>query len=316
MNGYRCVNLRTYYPLEFVTAYLNRAEKEIDMLRGTSLAKKYGYKINPVQFRYSTSEYNFDRETKSIYKGIMSVKGLGKESGDELYSLRNNEYKCFSDLLMDIINNTSVNQGKVRKLVELDFFKEFGGAKKLIKIMDMFFGEKDQYKKKTAKKDDLPFDEALIRKYSTKETPKQYSGVDFVKIIGELEPTIPDESFELKQMVAWQIELLSYVDIICGNDNMRCVVVDKKENQWNTMVALYSLGSGMTQRFKLKRKDKRENFEIGDIMLIRNCEEKFRVVPRKDKDGEIIRKSDGKPKFYDEIDKKEWVLMSYLMEVM
>jgi len=293
------------------------------MLNGTKLAIQNGFKINPVVFRYSTSEYNFDRNDNTIYKGVKSVKGLGKESGDAIYKIRNNKYDTFSELLFDMVTNVKVNQGKIRTLVKLNYFIEFGKMRKLLKILDMFFGDKEglmykknQYCKKTAKKDNLPFDEEIIKKYSKKETPKQYSLENFVGVIGELEKTIPDEGCTVKERAQWQIDFIGYVDIIDTSDPDKCVVISKSENQWNTIVDLYNLAKGTTVKFKLRNRNKIENFSAGDIMNVRSYEQKLRVTPRRDEKGDIIRNPrNGKPKYYDETDKLEWILNSYFMEV-
>ena len=65
--GYVCGYLRYHYPLEFITSALNTfQDKEEKTLSITEYARKTGIKIRPIKFRYSTSEYSYDKETNSI----------------------------------------------------------------------------------------------------------------------------------------------------------------------------------------------------------------------------------------------------------
>ena len=84
MNGYVSTMLRVYNPLEFITAYLNRAETENDINMGVEYAKSKNITINPIKFGYSGADYKFDKKTNSIYKGIASIKHLSRQVGDEL----------------------------------------------------------------------------------------------------------------------------------------------------------------------------------------------------------------------------------------
>ena len=49
MNGYECVMLRTYYIIEFIAAYLNRAENKEDTNNGIELAKQYNISIQELR---------------------------------------------------------------------------------------------------------------------------------------------------------------------------------------------------------------------------------------------------------------------------
>jgi len=312
-NGFRCTRLRTYYPLEFTTAYLNRASNNLDMINGTNLANYYGFTIDSILFRHSTSEYNFNKKTKTIYKGVKSIKGLGLNAGDELYNLRNNKYDSFTELLYDITKKTSLNKSKIDVLIKINYFKEFYKRDKLLKIAKIFYNNK-QYDKKTAKKDNLLFDESIIKKYSKKETEKQYSGVDFIGVIKEVEKSIPNNESSVRDIIKWEFDFLGYITVIDGSDKYRTAVVGKKETQYNIFVDLYCLATGKTVTFKIRKQDYHKEIEVKDILKIKKYERKFKLSPRRGEDGEIIRKKNGKPKYYDELDEKEWILNSYIIE--
>ena len=85
--GYICGYLRYYYPLEFITTALNIfASKEEKSLSIINYAKKRGIRISPIKFRHSISEYNYDKETNEIFKGIASIKFLNAQVANEIYN--------------------------------------------------------------------------------------------------------------------------------------------------------------------------------------------------------------------------------------
>ena len=97
--GYLCGYLRYYYPYEFLTAFFNCSETEEDIANGTELAKFLGIKIKEPLFRHSRADYFYDKETKTIYKGISSIKYLNANVADQLYSLRNNTYNTINNTI-------------------------------------------------------------------------------------------------------------------------------------------------------------------------------------------------------------------------
>ena len=95
MLGYRMGYLRYYYPVEFITSFLNCAKNDEDINNGALLARSKGIKIEPPMFRHSNSEYGCDPEHNIIYKGIGSIKNIGTSCGDNLYTLKDKIYSNF-----------------------------------------------------------------------------------------------------------------------------------------------------------------------------------------------------------------------------
>ncbi|WP_168898341.1 PHP domain-containing protein [Bacillus sp. ISTL8] len=101
--GYAMAWLRYYYPIEFLTASLNvNIGKEDKTNKLVEYAKDKGIKLDGIKFRYSRDGYMFNKETNSIYQGVEPIKFLNAQVAEGLYELRNKEYKCFTDLLVDI----------------------------------------------------------------------------------------------------------------------------------------------------------------------------------------------------------------------
>lgn len=232
MNGYECVWLRTYYPIEFIAAYLNRAENKDDTNFGIELARMYNVEIKPIQFGKSLAEYAIDKENRAIYKGIASIKYCNAIIAEELMRLAQaKQYTSFIELLDDISAQTSVNNRQLNILTGLNFFSNYGANKYLLQVLDLYNGIKVKDPKtkkdvillpslrncKQIKKDKLEayekygLTEYLLKKYAGKETPKQYSQIDNVGLLNEMITRIPNKPMSIQEYVRFEKEYLQYV---------------------------------------------------------------------------------------------------------
>lgn len=312
-----CAYYKSHYPLEFYQTLLEEYTKKgnknkVSLLR-KEMQQAFGISVQNIKFRNDNTCFSIDKNKNVININMASVKGIGQSIADDFMKIKDCEYQSFTRALKDIVDKKIADKSKISTLIKLDYFSEFGSISKLLKCHENFF-ENKIYSKKTAKKDNLIFDEKLIKKFSTKETEKQYSGVDYVSILEEIEQSIPNKENNIKDMISYQLEFLGELEIKYGEDKYRCVVVDKRENKFNTKIDLYSLATGGTVTFKIRRNDYVQDFEIGDILNIKKCEKKYKVIPRRGEDGEIIRNKKGNPKHYDKTEEKEWILNSYFIE--
>lgn len=309
--GYICGWLRYYYPLEFLTAALNIFEgNEEKTKRLTEYANKAGIKILPARFRHSTDKYTMDKSTNTIYKGVASIKHLNHDVARELYALRNNEYKHFYYLLVDLKEKTSMRSNQLDILVRLDFFDEFGKAQKLLNFISCF---NTLYGKRQISKDKISdIFKPIVAKYST-ETPKQYKDLDYEKILLELWDLIPDEDLPAYQKVIAQKEFLGYIDYTNPNLDKRYIMVLDLDTRYAPRFTGYCLNNGKTAVIKVYRqpKDKRNKskdivyyedvpFKEGDILYAK----RFEVKPKMKKEGDSFVEVEGE---------KEWWLVDYVV---
>lgn len=295
--GYVSGYLRTYYPLEFLTTALNiNKDKEEKTIGLTNYARKVGIPIKSPKFRYSKAEYFCDKENNCIYKGVGAIKYMNTIIADELYSLRNNRYNNFIDLLVDVMN-TSINSRQLEILIKLNFFSEFGGINYLLtcnSLFERYYGKK-QIKKEKVFQDGLDFD--IVRKYTNKETPKMFCGLDSVNMLKELIISIPNEKTSLKTIVMYQLENLGYVDIVDKKFSGYCVVADLNVD-YSPHIKLYALANGNTIPVKISKKIfAKQPLKRGDIVKV---EHQYRKPKMKRVNGEWI-----------EIDEKEWWVTEY-----
>ena len=142
MIGYLCAYLRFYYPHAFIVAYLNHAKTDEDIKAGTDLAKLYNIQVVPPRFGKSKDKYVYNAESKTIGKGVASVKYMNDDVANSLYQLsQEHQYTHFVDLLADIDEQTSLDSRQLDILIKLDYFADFGNQtelQKLVSLMETF----------------------------------------------------------------------------------------------------------------------------------------------------------------------------------
>lgn len=294
MIGYMCAYLRYYYPKEFITAYLNNANNEDDIMLGTELAKQLGITIHSIKFRHSTAKYSCDKD--GIYKGIASVKFLNEDAANDLYSIKDEKFNTFIDLLVRI-SDLKVDSRKLEILIKLDFFEEFGGIRYLLTCSDLFskyYGKK-QMKKDKALEYGLDFD--VLRECSGKETQKTFMELDSTKLLNKLLQNIPNKKTDMRTKIAYQIENLGYVDIVDKKLAGYCVALDLNVD-YSPRLKLYALANGNTIPVKISKKIFKQNpIRRGDIVKVTNQYKKQKM-----------KKVDGE---WQETDEQEWWVSEY-----
>lgn len=267
--GYICGYLRYYHPLEFITTALNIfADDEDKSLAIINYAKKHGIKISSIKFRRSTKNYSFNKETNEIYKGIASIKYLNEVIATELYTLKDNEYKSFVDLLYDLKEKTSLNARQLNILIDLDFFSEFGNVNYLRRIYNIFdkFGKAKQIKKDSLK--DLGIDENVVRNCAGKETEKMFIQINAHSLIEALTKDIHEPDRKLSERIAAQAEHLGYIDIVDKQYDRMAVVVSL-DTKYSPKLKMYSLKNGRTMDCKIQKKIfNRNKLSKGDIVVV------------------------------------------------
>ena len=253
MIGYLCAYMRYYYPEEFIAAYLNNANNEDDIRYGTELARVKNIKIHPIKFRHSGANYTVDKETHSLYKGCSSVKFLSTDMAEQLYAMKDRHFNTFTELL-------SVFPGDSKQLsilIKLNYFSEFGGSLKLLKIAELY----DAYNgKKILKKEKLNLPIEIVTKYAASETEKQYrfEAEGMTAMLSELCDMVPNQELDVMAQISAQKEFLGYLDLIDPTKPTKAIILDIN-TKYTPKLSLYRLYDGQTISVKLKKKDYESN---------------------------------------------------------
>lgn len=282
--GYSCGYLRYYYPLEFLTSALNvYKDKSEKIEKLTQYANKKNIQIKLPKFRYSKSEYFLDKKSNNIYKGIESIKYMNSIIAEQMYLLRDKHYDTFVDLLVDLTENTSMNSRQLNILIMLNFFSEFGGNGKLVKIFNEFTKGKNKYKK------------TYVEKTKIKR-------IDLLK---DYENYISDEKVDLKTQIDIENENLGYVQVQFPElPKSYLYVLDGKFGKYSPRIEAYCLATGVTKTLKLYKKQFDKNpFDKGIIINVSKYQQRRKAIC-------VGQDDNGKPKF-EQSDEKEWWIAKY-----
>lgn len=284
--GYLCAYYRFYYPAEFITAFLNNAANEEDIVNGTKLARQYGYKVVSPKWGVSRSSYFFNKENQTIAKGISSLKYISSATAEALYQLSSSRhFDSFADVLSAIFLQTPIDTRQLEILIHIDFFSEFGNQRELLRIFEIF----ERFKRGNAKQ--IPREsidgselEPIIRRYSTWHTKnggeaKSYTLSNVASIIRECESLIlssgmPDLEDSIK--VRNFAEIMGYAGYISGKEcdrkklYVREVFQLKRKRdgkQFGYCILTQSIGSGIESKFTVfNRVFNPDPIKAGDII--------------------------------------------------
>lgn len=138
----------------------------------------------PVKFRRSKGNYFVTDGV--VYKGIGSIPYMNDRISEEMYALKDNKYTNFIDVLYALKNNTSIDSRQTTKLIEVDFFSEFGDINELLFCKELF--EKLDGKQQVAKNkiDEVGIGEEILREFSNEETYNRVEEIDCSKFVESL----------------------------------------------------------------------------------------------------------------------------------
>ena len=283
--GYLCAYYRYYYPVEFITAFLNNAANDSDIQNGTTLARLYGIKITSPRFGISRAEYACSPEDKIIAKGLASIKFMGEKAAEHLFEVSSGrKFSYFVDVL-DTLYTSGVNARQVEILTHIDFFAAFGNQRELDRISGMF----DFFKQGTAKKIrrdavDGSYFEDIVRRHSTwikkdGSVATSYTLLDMESVLHECEDYItrlglPD--LDVATKVRSFAAAMGYSGYVTGKEEDRSLLYikdifplkrKKDGKQFGYSLITQSIGSGIESRFTVfNRVYNLDPVEKGDII--------------------------------------------------
>lgn len=246
--------LKVNYPLEYYTTVFGYYEGDMD--RTNKLTEELNYfniKLKGVEFGYSSGQYQIDKDTNSIYKGIGAIKYCNSEIGNQLYELGKQHFNSF----VDFLNVSPLNSRQLTILIKLGFFKKFGGSQKLLRIAELY----DTYHgKKILKKEKLSLPVELVEKYMDSATEKQCrftpEGMD--ALLGELCEQVPNKDIPLQTRLQAELEYLGYISY-ADPSRPNTAVVMNVDCKYTPKLTLYRLDTGTTMVCKLKKKSYESN---------------------------------------------------------
>ena len=252
--------LKSHYPLEYFTVALTMYSG--DMERTSNLISELPYfnvKLHDIQFGHSKAEYNMDKSTNTIYKGMESIKYMNASVSNQLYELsQTKHYNNFVELLKDFPGDSR----QLTILISLNFFQAFGTPSQLFGIVNVYNAYAG---KKIIKKDACNIPREVILQFAT-ETEKQYKLTDpealLTYMCGNAEPV----RFTLKDKIAAEKEYLGYINV--KEPRLKgYAYITETNTKFSPKITLYCLDTGREKVVKCYKKQYQENpISAGDII--------------------------------------------------
>lgn len=279
-----CAYLKAHYPLEFyevlLEEYSQKGNKDKVAKLKEEMQRGFNIKVGDIKFGKDNTGFKLDRENFSINQSILSLKYMNLKISNQLYKLsKNNKYKTFIDLLVDIVEKTCCDKTHMEILINIDYFSEFGNAKKLLEIYSQFKEGKG-----------IKYDKKYKEKTKQKRLEQLYN----------LENEIENKDFTLSEKVKNQFEYLGYVNI--KDKDMPedfGIILEINQNHWGTrFIAIYRINDGTSELLKITKKVFEEKL-LNQFDMIKTI-----TIERKQKK----RKIDGK---FILLDEYEEILSQY-----
>jgi len=263
--------LKSYYPLEFYEVFLNLMEQDGNKDRMTNAKNEaeraYKIKFPPMRFGQDNRKIVAVSEKNEITSSLTSIKGFGKDIGNNMFDLTQIQHNNFVDLLVYTIDN-NIFSSKFEDLIKINYFEKFGNNKKLLLFYKEFTKGKFRYNKKL------------------KNKTKQLRLVELHNIFNNIE----NKRLNFNNQLDAEKEILGYLQSTYPVDK-RFVYVFSIDTRFSPRIETYCLNNGTRASLKVQKKlYDNKIFYGGEILKIKSFKKKETVDF---KDGEFIKRNDN-----------------------
>lgn len=283
--------LKAHHPLEFYEVLLTLAEQKGDKDKMNALKEEaesyFNIKFPPFRFGQDNRSIKADVENNLIVNSLSAIKGFSLAVGAALYDCSKNNFTSFVDVLA-WLDKKALKASKVRPLITIDYFQQFGNINELLAILDLWELLKQGQAKSVRKDKVISIVVQRILSYNCSTTNKD--GTESVsyrmddeqtamKCLYDFEKYIkqhPIPSPSMKQQIQYSMEILGYADVVTNReeDRRRLLITDVVPlssaggEVWSYRIGTRSLGSGKTARLTVKANvyDKKP-IKAGDIVF-------------------------------------------------
>ena len=159
--GYQTAWLKTYYPLEFMTALMNADEKDVERI-GFLIkeAQELGISVNPPDINLSVEHFTPEGESKNkiIRFGLLSIKNVGSNAVRAIITQRNTDGKFTSlENFLDRIDSQDMNKKSLEALIKSGALDKLGERKQMLENIETLLDYHKESSRASAKNQDSLF---------------------------------------------------------------------------------------------------------------------------------------------------------------
>lgn len=284
-----CAWLKSHYPYEFyevlLQMYSDKGKKDKVQLLKKEMQEAYGITEGSYKFGQDNRKFCADKANKQILPSLLSIKGFGQKTADELYEISHGKtYENFYEIWKALRDAKEIKKSHVEKLVYMEYFSDYGSINQILAFIEH---AENLYGRNQFAKDKLPEQyRSLIEKYSESITEKQYRKFNYDAALTELLQSDSSVSIDAGELVLKQIETLGYALYRNPKADDRYGIIIDIDTKYSPKLTMYKVNTGETEIYKMKRVlfDKKD-IKNGDfIMFSKSAKNKC-----KKQDGEWIQ---------------------------
>lgn len=263
---------KAHYPLEFYAAMFevygskgNMDKKKIGKIKA-EMRKGFGITLTVAKFGQDNRNFYMDRENNSIVDSLVSCKFMSQKIASFLYSIKDNKYSSFVDLLVEL-EHGPVDARQTKILITMGYFEKFGKEKKLLTLYSQFKNGKMRYGKTQG------------------EATKQKR----IEALKAIENELPDEGISVEEKMRFEVESYGTPISVFKSEKQKYTVLEVNP-EYSPKIDLYSVSTGATGRMKVKKEYFNNNpIAPGDTIMLHDWTRK----PAKAKiNGEFVNLKD------------------------
>ncbi len=239
---------KAHYPLEYYTTLLSnyaaKGDKDRIALTKEEMRNGFGIRVVPCHFRQDNRDFFLDRAANTISDALTSVKHIGQRVAEALYTMKDNPYTCFVDVLHDMEVCPSFDATAVSILIRMGYFQEFGTAGKLLRVFQ-------------------EFRTGSIRFSKTHVPATQQKRLSALRQFAE---ELPEEDIHAAEQILFEVE--HYGTILSTFSECRGqYALLEVDDRYSPKLRLYNLATGSVGMMKVKKDTYRENPLIPGMMI-------------------------------------------------
>lgn len=267
--------LKAHHPLAFYETYMKIMEEKGEKDKMNALKEEaesyFNIKFPPFRFGQDNRSIQADLQNNSIVNSISAIKGYSAGVGAALYDCSKNGFTSFADVLA-WLDKRAIKISKVKPLITIDYFQQFGNINELLAILD-FWELLKQGGAKSIRKDKVtsPVLQRILSRNcsitnkdgSDSMSYRMDSNGAAMRCLYDLEKYIkqhPMKPPSMKEQIQYCMDILGYADVATNReeDRRRLLITDviplsgTSGGIWSYRVGTRSLGSGKTARLTIK----------------------------------------------------------------
>ena len=244
--------LKVHYPYELYITMLKLydGKKNTDKISAI-IAEMKRYKnisLTAGRFGQDNRDWVVDKENQCISQSLSSIRYMSKGAARDLYRVGQQEFNTFTDLLRELQMNTCLDTRQIKILIELSYFKDFGGSAKLMEVFNEFFeGEKKLTK--------------TIKSFEVR-----------LEACRKFESSLIDEELPIGYKLKSELKNVGLCLSANKNAPENLYFVREVDGKYGIKAKLYSVQRGTTGIIRFRKDDyAKKTFDEGDCVTLIKC---------------------------------------------